>query len=426
MNLAVVGSGISGLATAWLLAPHHHVTLYEADTRLGGHSHTVDVTLDGATAGVDTGFLVHNERTYPNLLALFAALGVQVASSDMSFSVRLERQDHEWCGSNLNTVFAQRANLLRPAFWGMLADILRFNRSTPRLLAATRERDLSLGELLEEEGYGTAFRNAYLLPMGAAIWSSPTRRMLEFPAHAFLSFCNNHGLLQLRDRPQWRTVVGGSRVYVERMAAAIPDVRAATAVRAVTRTEGGVRVATDTTEAMYDQVVLACHSDQSLRLLRDPDPDEAAILGAIRYQPNKAVLHTDTRFLPRRRRAWAAWNYQAERAGPDEGPVSVTYLINRLQPLPFRRPVLVTLNPHRAPADESIVRTTEYAHPVLDTAAHRAQERLQAIQGVRRTWFAGAWTGYGFHEDGLASALKVANALGTIAAWQNAPAPGAV
>ncbi len=421
MKIAIVGSGISGLASAWLLGARHEVTLFEQDARLGGHSNTVDVTLDGVTAGVDTGFLVHNDRTYPNLVALFSALGVRVAASDMSFSVRLEARDLEWCGTSLNTLFAQRRNLARPAFWVMLQDILRFNRAAPRLLAATRNRDLTLGELVEQERYGTAFRDWYLLPMGAAIWSCPTSRMLAFPAHAFLAFCSNHGLLQIRDRPQWKTVEGGSRVYVERMAAAIPDVRTSSPVRCVQRTDRGVRIMTDATDGTWDHVILACHSDQALRLLVDRSQAESEILASIAYQPNRAMLHTDTSFLPRRPRAWAAWNYQAGRPGPDEQPVAVTYLLNRLQPLPFRQPVMVTLNPHREPDPAHVLDEMTYAHPLLDSAAWRAQQRLSEIQGVRRTWFAGAWTGYGFHEDGLDSALRVANALGTSAVWQKMP-----
>lgn len=417
MKIAVVGSGISGLASAWLLAGNHEVTLFEADTRLGGHSHTVDIALDGVTAGVDTGFLVHNDRTYPNLVALFSALGVRTASSEMSFSVRLEDGGIEWCGSSLNAVFAQRSNLARPAFLGMLRDILRFNRAAPRLLAQTRERDLPLGRLIEQERYGAAFRNWYLLPMGAAIWSCPTGSMLDFPAHAFLAFCSNHGLLQLRDRPQWKTVVGGSRVYVERMAASISDIHRATPVRSLQRTSAGVRLRTDTGDGIWDQVILACHGDQALDLLADRTRAEDEILGSIRYQPNRAVLHTDTSFLPRRQRAWAAWNYQAGRAGPDAQPVSVTYLLNRLQPLPFRQPIMVTLNPHREPDPARTLHAMNYAHPVLDRPARHAQTRMDEIQGVNRTWFAGAWTGYGFHEDGLDSALRIANSLGSAAAW---------
>lgn len=420
MKIAIVGSGIAGLAGAWLLTGRHEVTLFEANSRLGGHSHTVDVTLDGATAGVDTGFLVHNDRTYPNLVALFSALGIRVASSEMSFSVRLEADDIEWCGTSPNSVFAQRRNLARPAFLAMLRDILRFNRAAPRLLAATREHEITLGGLIEQEAYGTAFRDWYLLPMGAAIWSCPTGSMLDFPAHAFLAFCSNHGLLQLRDRPRWKTVVGGSRVYVERLAASVADIRRATPVRALQRMPGGVRLMTDTTDETWDHVILACHSDQALGLLVDPTHAESALLGAIRYQPNRAVLHTDTSFLPRRQRAWAAWNYLAGRPGPDARPVSVTYLLNRLQPLPFSRPVMVTLNPHREPDPRRTLHAVNYAHPVLDRPARHAQAHLHQIQGMRRTWFAGAWTGYGFHEDGLDSALRVASALGAAPSWQQA------
>lgn len=418
-KIAVIGSGISGLASAWLLGRAHAVTLFEADTRAGGHSNTVDVGIEGVTHAVDTGFLVHNDRTYPNLIALFSELGIRTISSDMSFSVRVEEPEVEWCGSHLGTVFAQPRNLARPQFWSMLSDILRFNRSSVRLIEATRDRNLSLGELIESEGYGSAFRDWYLLPMGAAIWSTPTRRILDFPAHPFLCFCSNHGLLQVRDRPQWKTIPGGSRRYVERMLAAIPEVHLGTPVRAIRREEHGVRLMTDRDDILFDQVVIASHSDQALGMLDNPDPAEREILGAVQYQPNRAVLHTDRTFLPRRQRAWAAWNYQAGNIASEEKPVSVTYLLNRLQPLPFEQTLMLTLNPHREPLDSTIIRSFDYAHPLLDRKAWDAQARLPEIQGKRRTWFAGAWTGYGFHEDGLRSAMRVANALGVLAPWQN-------
>lgn len=418
MKIAIIGSGISGLASAWLLAGEHEVTLFEADRRLGGHSHTVDITLDGIDGAVDTGFLVHNDRTYPNLIALFAALGIRTHPSDMSFSVRIEDRGIEWCGTTVGSVFAQRSNLARPAFWAMLRDILRFNRDATRLLAESRHHDITLEQLLERERYGTTFRDWYLLPMGAAIWSCPTRSMLAFPAQAFLAFCSNHGLLQLHNRPQWKTVIGGSRTYVQRMAAAIPDIRRGMPIREIQRLPYGVRIMTDSTDDHWDHVILACHSDQALALLADADHAESAILSEIRYQPNRAVLHTDTSFLPDRPRAHASWNYLTTASEAEERPVSVTYLLNRLQPLPFRRPVMVTLNPHREPDIGQTLHTMDYAHPVLDRAAWLAQARLDEIQGMRRTWFAGAWTGYGFHEDGLRSALCVANALGSTPAWQ--------
>jgi uncharacterized protein len=411
MKIAVVGSGISGLSAAWLLSRAHQVTLYEAGRSLGGHSNTVDVSLEGESAPVDTGFLVHNERTYPNLIALLATLGVQTVASEMSFSVRLDEEGLEWAGSNLATVFAQPSNLLRPRFLGMLRDILRFNANAKRHLAETAGNNETLGELLARGGYGAPFRDWYLLPMAAAIWSCPTRAMLAFPAFSFLSFCHNHGLLQISDRPQWRTIRGGSRTYVQRLAAGIEDIRLATPVLQVARQPGGVRITTADGHELFDQIVLACHSDQALGLLADADEREHTVLGALRYQPNIAVLHTDRSFLPRRRLAWSAWNYHRGPGHEDARPVAVTYLLNKLQPLPFRTPLMVTLNPYRQPAAEHVLRRFDYAHPLLDGPARAAQRQLPALQGRRNTWYAGAWTGYGFHEDGLKSALAVAAAL---------------
>ncbi len=416
-RIAVVGSGIAGLSAAWMLSRDRHVTLFEAGDYLGGHSHTVDVTLDGVTAPVDTAFLVHNRRTYPNLIALFDELGVATTDSDMSFSVRLEDPRLEWAGTNLASVFAQARNLARPDFWRMLRDILRFNGESEYLLGLARTHGLSVGELLERCGYSEPFARWYLLPMAAAIWSSSKAGILDFPAETFLRFCRNHGLLQLRDRPQWRTVVGGSREYVRRLAAAIPDIRMGAAVRRIERRGDGVRVCTDNTDEHFDEVVLGCHTDQSLAMLADASTEERRVLGAIRYQANRAVLHTDARFLPSRRRTWAAWNYHAGAHQAADRPVAVTYLLNKLQPLPFGRPLLLTLNPYIEPAADTVIDRYVYDHPVFDAGALHAQSRLGEIQGRRDTWFCGAWAGYGFHEDGLRSAQNVVRAMGTEQAW---------
>lgn len=415
-RIAVVGSGIAGLGVSWMLRERHHVTLFEAADYLGGHSHTVDVSLDGVTAPVDTAFLVHNRRTYPNLIALFEALGVATTDSDMSFSVRLEEPDLEWAGTSLGSLFAQARNLARPAFWRMLADILRFNRESGALLELAETEGLTVGALLAHGRFSEPFVHWYLLPMAAAIWSSSPAGILRFPAATFLRFCDNHGLLQLRDRPQWRTVVGGSREYVTRIAQTVPSVRLLAPVRRIERLDRGVRVYTDATDERFDAVVLACHTDQSLALLSDAAPQEREILGAIRYQPNRAVLHTDVGFLPKRRRTWAAWNYHAGAGLPDDRPVAVTYLLNKLQPLPFRRPLMVTLNPYDEPDPRTVIDRYRYDHPVFDESALRAQARLETVQGVKNTWFCGAWAGYGFHEDGLRSAQAVAHALSTGAA----------
>ncbi|MBV8635855.1 MAG: FAD-dependent oxidoreductase [Burkholderiaceae bacterium] len=420
MKVAVVGAGIAGLSCAYTLVKAGvDVTLLESGDYFGGHSHTVDVTLDGKTFGVDTGFLVFNHRTYPNLVRLFAELGVETSASDMSFSVktpvtgRFGRRLLEWAGHDLNSVFCQRRNLLDARFLHMLRDIVRFNREASALAADAGSTSVSLGEFLSAGRYGAPFRNWYLLPMAGCIWSCPVEQMLAFPIATFARFCANHGLLQIDDRPQWHTVTGGSRNYVNRMLAAIEHKRCGVAVQSVSRTTaGGQRmIALRTADGVeyFDQVVLACHSDQSLGLLADAKAEERQILGAIAYQANRAVLHTDTSCLPRARRAWAAWNYQSE--GEAESRVCVHYLINRLQPLPVSTPVIVSLNPLTAPAPESIIAEFDYAHPVFDSKAVAAQVQLGRIQGYDGIWFAGAWSGYGFHEDGLKSGLGVAQGL---------------
>jgi len=363
---------------------------------------------------------VFNDRTYPNLVELFAVLGVQTACSEMSFSVRVDDERLEWAGNSLASVFAQRRNLVRREFWSMLKDILRFNRESRGLVATNCSDEISLGGFLDRGGYGRAFRDWYLLPMSGAIWSCPTKQMLEYPAETFFRFCHNHGLLQLTGRPAWKTVVGGGREYVRRLAASIDDIRLACPVEFVERRSDGVRVGMgDGRTENFSQVVFACHSDQTLALLADAADAEKRVLSRFSYQPNHAVLHTDASLLPKNRDAWAAWNYVAGAGGPDARPVSVSYLINKLQPLPFSAPVIVTLNPIRAPHADTVIKAFNYAHPIFDRAAIAAQRELPAIQGRRHTWYCGAWTGYGFHEDGLKSALTVANALGVQAPWQS-------
>ena len=417
-RIAVVGSGISGLSAAWLLAQRHAVTLYEAAPRLGGHTNTVDVTLDGVTHPVDTGFLVFNHKTYPNLTALFDHLGVDSVESEMSFAVSLESPALEWAGSSLATVFGQKRNLVRPEFWRMLADILRFNRESVDWLQRHADDGMTLRAFLAAGNYSRAFSDWYLLPMAAAIWSCPAGQMLDYPLATFVRFCHNHGLLQVFDRPAWRTVKGGGREYVNKLAAGIEDIRLATPVRRVFRTPRGILVAHDREVEEFDHVVLACHSDQALAILdEDASPAERRALAAIRYEPNHAVLHTDAALLPRDRGLWSAWNYLSRRDGPDRNPVSVSYLINRLQPLPFSQPVVVTLNPQRAPAREKTIASFTYAHPIFDGPAIAAQRDLPALSGRDRVWFCGAWSGYGFHEDGLRSGLAVAGAFGCRAPW---------
>ena len=434
MDIAVVGAGIAGLSCAWALRggrldgrgdgdahPPPTVTLYEANDYAGGHTHTVDAEVDGVAHPVDTGFLVFNHRTYPRLVALFDALKVETVASEMSFSVRLTGRGTraiEWAGNDLDSVFVQRRNALDPRFLRMLADLVRFNRQTSALAQGQPALDTwTVGEFLDAHHYSRAFRDWYLLPMAAAIWSCSTAQMRDFPLSTFVHFCANHGLLQITDRPQWYTVTGGARRYVERIVTALPDVRLATPALGVSRvTSGGlakVAVRSARGTALHDHVVLATHSDQSLALLDGPTVAERELLGSIRYQANHAVLHTDASLLPANPRAWAAWNYQCDIASsaPDDRAVSVNYLINRLQPVPFRRPVLVSLNPIQAPQPSTVLRSFDYAHPVFDARAINAQRRLPTIQGRRNVWYCGAWTGYGFHEDGLRSGLDVAAAI---------------
>jgi predicted NAD/FAD-binding protein len=418
-RVAIVGSGISGLAVAHGLKEHAQVTLFEAGSYFGGHTHTVDVTLPDTqgqmvTHGVDTGFLVFNRKTYPGLLALLGELGVAIADSDMSFSVQVPKafgpRALEWNGANLDTVFAQRSNLLRPRFWRLLKDILRFNQLATEL--AERDSDdqlwMPLSEFLQKHRFKNDFQNWYLLPMLGCIWSCPTDQMLQFPVATMVRFCHNHGLIQVNDRPQWLTVRGGARHYVEKIIAGLTDARLNMPVTRVERDATGVWIHTLHGSERFDEVVLATHSDQALRLLGAPTAQEVEVLSPIKYHPNRAVLHTDASVMPQRAKAWAAWNY--ERGIPSEhqpGQVCLHYWLNRLQPLPFKEQVFVSLNPLRDIRPERILQEMHYEHPVFDLAAIAAQQRVPAMQGVNRTWFAGAWMGYGFHEDGLRAAQSV-------------------
>ena len=422
MKLAIVGSGISGLAVAHTLQNHANITVFEAGDYFGGHTHTVDITLPTPqgpiTHGVDTGFLVFNERTYPNLINLFAELQVETAPSNMSFSVKvpgaMNGKTLEWSGTDLNSVFAQRSNLVNPRFWRMLADVMRFNALCTRIANAQREQDLQqpLVEFLRTHKFSEAFRDWYFLPMLGCIWSCPTDQMLQFPVATMIRFCHNHGLIQVTNRPQWFSVVGGARHYVEKILAGVHDKRLNTPVRLIERDAQGVRVITEGHAERFDEVVIATHTDQALGLLREPSGEERKVLGDIRYQDNRAVLHTDARVLPANPKAWAAWNY--ERAASTEresSRVCLHYLINLLQIIPFAQPVVVSLNPLQPIDPATIVGEYDYAHPVFDLKAIDAQKRVPLLQGQHHTWYAGAWTGYGFHEDGLKSGLQVGRAL---------------
>jgi predicted NAD/FAD-binding protein len=424
-KIAIIGSGISGLGAAYLLSPHHDVTVFEADHRPGGHSHTVDIQVDGQRFGVDTGFLVFNERTYPLLCRLFGHLRVPVAKSDMSFSVQIAEPSLEWAGTNLDTVFAQRRNLLRLSFWRMLLDIVRFNKESTRDLNDPALAELSLGNYLDRHGYSTTFRNDYLLPMAAAIWSCPTEQMLAYPFHTFVRFCHNHGLLQITNRPTWMTVAGGARVYVsmliEEIRAHSGEIRLESPIHAIERRPDGVMIKSAAGIERFDQILIACHSDQALEILGgDATKQEQELLGAIRYQSNRAVLHTDPALLPSKTKAWAAWNYASPgKLGQNLGqsPVSVSYLLNKLQPLPSETPIIVTLNPWREPDAAHTHRQFHYAHPVFDGPAISAQTAIKSLSGQNRTLYAGAWLGYGFHEDGFASAVRAAGQLAPLPDW---------
>ena len=422
MRVAVVGSGIAGLGAAHALRGKADISLFEAGAYFGGHTHTVDVTLPDAhgnavSHGVDTGFLVFNERTYPEFIALLKELDVSAVPSDMSFSVQVPRAQGralEWSGTSLNTVFAQRANLLRPAFWRMLRDLLRFNKLVTDLATRGAEASLTqpLAEFLQAHKFSAEFRDWYLLPMLGCIWSCPTDQMLQFPVATMVRFCHNHGLAQVSQRPQWWTVAGGARHYVDKITAGITDKRLNTPVRQITRDARGVAVTTDTGTERFDRLVLATHSDQALALLGGhATAQERQVLGAIHYQPNRAVLHTDTRVLPRNPSAWAAWNYEAAHSSQTDARVCLHYLINRLQPVPFQQPVVVSLNPVQPIADDQVLGSFDYAHPVFDLAAIRAQAEVPGLQGRQHTYFAGAWMGYGFHEDGLKAGRAAASQL---------------
>jgi uncharacterized protein len=422
MKIAIVGSGISGLAAAHHLKGKAQITLYEANDYFGGHTNTVDITLPTPqgpqTWGIDTGFLVFNENTYPQLISLFKELNVEVARSDMSFSVQVPGENNkspiEWSGNNLFTLFSQKKNLINPSFWRMLVDLVRFNQICTDIAKHNQESHLSesLETFLNKHQLGESFRNWYLLPMLGCIWSCPTHQMLQFPVATMIRFCHNHGLLQIFNRPQWFTVFGGAKHYVEKIISEIPNRRINCPVHQVERDESGIKVHTSGSVEQFDHVILATHSDQSLRILANPSQNEKEILGAIQYQPNKAVLHTDSRVLPKKRSTWAAWNYQKDASTHFNSPnVCLHYLLNRLQPIPFEQPIIETLNPTHPISEEYVLAEFEYSHPVFDQAAIQAQNKLDQIQGKHRTWFCGAWTGYGFHEDGLKSGYQAANQL---------------
>ena len=411
-RIAVIGGGISGLGAAYLLAQRHRVTLFESEPRLGGHARTV---LAGKTGEqpVDTGFIVFNYTNYPNLANMFERLDVPVAPSNMSFGVSFDAGRFEYSLSGIDEVFATRRNIADPRYWRMMRDILHFNKEAPRVAAS--DPALSIGGLLERLGTGTWFRDRYLLPFSGAIWSTPTRKILDFPAQAMMRFFSNHALLGYEGQHQWYTVKGGSVEYVRRLSDHLERVgvrlRPATPVQSVTRGPLGVQVKAHGMEAEeFDEIVFATHSDVTLRLLADPSPAEAAALGAVRYQSNDAILHCDPDVMPKRRKCWSSWVY-TERGPADRERISLSYWMNSLQPIPHDDPMFVTLNSNHPVREECIYDTYSFDHPVYDAAALQAQSEIRDFNGTNRTWFCGAWMRNGFHEDGFASAVDVARAM---------------
>jgi predicted NAD/FAD-binding protein len=418
MKVAIIGSGISGVSSAWLLSHEHTVDVYEAAGYLGGHTCTVDLTVDGVTFPVDTGFQVFNQKTYPNLIRFFRHLEIDWTQSDMSFSVQVPAQGIEWSGSNIDTVFAQRKNVANPKFLRMLADVVRFSRDADRLLADPAVDELTLGQLLDREGYSAGFTDWYLIPMGDAIWSTPPGEMLEYPAGTFLRFCDNHGLLHITGKPKWRSVVGGARTYVDRALGFLSgEAHVDEPVERVVRTADGVRLETGRRTETYEAVVFACHPPQTLAALAEPSEDERSILGAFSFWDNEVVLHTDASFMPDSPRAWAAWNFFSESGDIKKDMLVLTYLINRLQEIPVETPVMETLNRDREPAVGTLIDTLVFEHPTFTRQAIAGQRRLHEIQGAGGVWHAGAWTRYGFHEDGMLSGVRVAESLGVTIPW---------
>lgn len=422
-RIAVIGSGISGASAAWALNPHHDVILYEKSTVPGGHTATVDIDYGGKSISVDTGFIVYNEATYPNLTALFAELDVKTHASNMSFALSLDHGRMEWSGDNLGTLFAQKRNLLRPSFLMMIREILRFNRQCLQDRMAGHLTRLSIGDYLNWRGFSPGFTNNYLVPMAAAIWSSPAARLLDFPAEHFVNFFDNHRLIYSKPH-EWRTVTGGSRNYLDKLLAPLGSrLRLDCGIVEVRRRNGQIYLRDTTgTETIFDKVIFASHSDQTLAMLGDATEEERQVLEAVPYQPNRVVLHCDPRLMPVRDKVWASWNYLRS-SGSDTGAATVTYWMNRLQGIDRDCPLFVTLNPDREPDPSKVFAEFTYEHPLFDARAMKAQAALESLQGKQGCHFAGAWTGYGFHEDGLRSGLKAALALGGQVPWLPAQPP---
>jgi predicted NAD/FAD-binding protein len=413
--VAVIGSGVAGLSAAWLLAKEHRVTLFEAETRPGGHSHTVLAPTGDTQTPVDTGFIVYNERNYPNLTALFDHLGVATQRTKMSFAASLDNGRLEYSSAGLKGLLGQRSNGVSLRFWLMVRDIYRFYAEAPKLVTRPECETMTLGEYLDKNGYTDAFIEDHLLPMGAAIWSTTAKQMRDYPLVAFVRFFIHHGLLDLVDRPKWRSVKGGSIEYVKRLTGGIHDIRLGTGAKEIRREHGGVTIIDGKGErSWFTDVVIATHADQALKLLADPDQSEQSLLGAFDYTDNEAVLHSDTSLMPKRERVWSAWNYIGESADTGDRPLCVTYWMNELQNLDRKHPLFVTLNPTRDIAAGKFIRSFSYTHPLFDRKAVEAQQDLWRLQGNRQTFFAGSYFGAGFHEDALQSGLAAAEAVGGV------------
>ncbi|MEQ8510071.1 MAG: NAD(P)/FAD-dependent oxidoreductase [Rhodospirillaceae bacterium] len=420
LKIAVVGTGVSGLSAAWLLNKRHDITVFEQDSRIGGHCNTVDALLNGPQGGkavpVDTGFIVYNESTYPNLTALFKHLDVPTENSVMSFSASISDGGFEYSGAGLKGLLAQKRNFMRPRFWTMLLDILRFYRECKDAALLPQNANVTLGEYLKSSGYGNAFLRDHIYPMAASIWSASFEEIRGYPLTAFVRFFSNHGLLETQHnkRPQWKTVSGGSKAYVKKITAEYADkILVNTKVKEIRRSQDYVTITTEDGQShKFDHVVMASHSNQTLAMLKDASHEETSLLGGIRYEANHAVLHTDQALMPRRKRAWASWNYISSGSGTDDQLVCLTYWMNLLQNIDVQYPVFVTLNPHIKPDPAKIIQSFDYEHPIFDQKALEAQKQLWKLQGKDRTWYCGAYFGYGFHEDGLQSGLAVAEALG--------------
>ncbi len=421
-KIAVIGSGIAGMSAAWMLHKHHDITVFESGDHVGGHSNTVNSGAAHGNIDVDTGFIVYNDANYPNLVALFDLLGVPTKASQMSFGASVDGGAFEYAGTGLNGLLGQRRNFFNRRFWAMLGDLARFYRSAPAMAAKAHYLHVTLGEFLQQENYSDAFIHDHILPMGAAIWSTTARDMLAFPLASFVHFFESHGLLNFVNRPQWRTVDGGSAAYVSRLTASYADRIRRVGVERVSRKIDGVELhLTDGEREVFDEIVIAAHADDALAMIDAPSVAERMLLGSFRYTENETILHSDDRLMPKRHRVWSSWNYIGDSDQTGEQNLTVTYWMNELQGLDKKHPLFVTLNPHLEPRADRVIRRFSYRHPLFDQAAMTAQRNLWSLQGKDRIWFCGSYFGYGFHEDALQSGLAVGESLtGHERPWQKA------